>query len=115
MRFVIVESPYAGDVESNVDYARACIADCLKRGEAPFASHLLYTQPGVLNDNLVDERKLGIDAGLEIGKRADATVVYLNRGLSRGMKYGIEAAQREGRPIEYRLLGVGDLKISVLP
>ena len=43
MRFVIVESPYAGDVAANVEYARAAVADCLRRGEAPFASHLLYT------------------------------------------------------------------------
>ena len=50
MRLVIVESPYAGDIEANVAYARACLGDCLSRGEAPFACHLLYTQPGVLRD-----------------------------------------------------------------
>ena len=40
MKLVVVESPYAGDVETNVRYARAAIRDCLMRGEAPFASHL---------------------------------------------------------------------------
>ena len=29
MRLVIVESPYAGDVELNIRYARACLRDCL--------------------------------------------------------------------------------------
>ena len=53
---VIVESPYAGDVERNERYARACIRDCLLRGEAPFASHLLYTQAGVLDDTIKEER-----------------------------------------------------------
>ena len=43
MRFVIIESPYAGNVEENEEYARKCLRDCLMRGEAPFASHLLYT------------------------------------------------------------------------
>ncbi len=50
MEAVILESPYGGtpeEVERNVKYARACLRDCLLRGEAPFASHLLYTQPGV--------------------------------------------------------------------
>jgi DNA polymerase I-like protein with 3'-5' exonuclease and polymerase domains len=46
---VIVESPFAGGF-ANVKYSRECIKDCLNRGESPFASHLLYTQKGVLND-----------------------------------------------------------------
>ena len=40
MKLVILESPYAGDVEANVEYARACVRDSLSRGEAPIASHL---------------------------------------------------------------------------
>ena len=48
MRRVIIESPYAGFVKRNEDYARECLRDSLMRGEAPIASHLLYTQPGVL-------------------------------------------------------------------
>lgn len=56
MILVLLESPYAGNVELNVTYARACMRDCLKRGEAPFASHLLYTQPGVLDDLVPNER-----------------------------------------------------------
>lgn len=47
---VIIESPYAGDVDANLTYLRACLRDCLLRGEAPFASHGLYAQPGVLDD-----------------------------------------------------------------
>ncbi len=104
MKLVIVESPYAGDVEKNVRYARAALRDCLLRGEAPLASHLLYTQPGVLNDDIPAERTQGINAGLEWGDLADATVVYTDLGTSRGMTYGIERAQHVNRPIEYRTL-----------
>ena len=106
-RLVIVESPYAGDVERNVAYARAALADCLRRGEAPFASHLLYTQPGVLDDDIPHERAWGIDAGLAWGSVADATVLYTDLGISRGMEYGIAAAEKAGRPIEERTLGIG--------
>lgn len=105
-RLVIVESPYAGDVDRNVAYARAALADCLARGEAPFASHLLYTQPGVLDDDVPAERQWGIDAGLAWGSVADATVLYVDLGISRGMEYGIAAAEKAGRPIERRELGI---------
>jgi hypothetical protein len=105
MRRVILESPYAGDVEANVAYARWCLRDCLIRGEAPIASHLLYTQPGVLDDKVPGERALGIEAGLTWGTEAEATVVYTARGISSGMKYGIERAKKEGRPVEHRNVG----------
>lgn len=102
MRLVIVESPFAGDVEANLAYVRECMADCLRRGEAPFASHALYTQPGVLDDTKPEERALGIEAGLCWGAMAEATVVYTDRGISRGMELGIARAIAEGRFVEYR-------------
>lgn len=106
MRLVVVESPYAGDIEKNANYARAAMADCLKRGDAPFASHLLYTQPGVLRDQDPEERKLGIHAGLLWGNRADATVVYVDLGISKGMEQGIERARMVSRPVEQRTIPV---------
>jgi hypothetical protein len=105
MRLVIVESPYAGDVEANVAYARACVRDSLLRGEAPIASHLLYTQPGILNDDDPDQRQHGIDAGLAWLRVAEASVVYIDHGISRGMEYGIAAAKNAGVRVEYRRLG----------
>jgi len=105
MRLVILESPYAGDVERNVAYARACMADCLRRGEAPIASHLLYTQPGVLDDNAPDERRLGIDAGLAWAVWADAAVFYVDLGASPGMLDAVERHKANGVPIEVRELG----------
>jgi hypothetical protein len=105
MRRVVLESPYAGDVKANVEYARQCVRDSLSRGEAPIASHLLYTQPGVLKDDEPKERQWGIDAGVVWQSVADAAVVYTDRGLSVGMLYGIAAAEKAGIPVEYRKLG----------
>lgn len=105
MRLVILESPFAGDVDANIEYARACVHDSLSRGEAPIASHLLYTQPGVLNDDDPKERQWGIDAGLAWKSVAHASVVYTDRGISKGMEYGISAAMSAGIPVEYRRLG----------
>lgn len=104
MRLVIVESPYAGDIESNVLYARRAVRDALLRGESPIASHLLYTQPGILDDSIPAERQLGIDAGLAWRAVAHASVVYADLGISGGMQYGIDAARKSGRPVEIRYL-----------
>ena len=104
MRRVVLESPFAGAVEANIAYAKQCVHDCLKRGEAPIASHLLFTQPGVLDDNDPEERKLGIAAGHAWTSVADAVVVYIDRDVSSGMKRGIEVAQELGVPVEFRKL-----------
>ena len=110
-RLVILESPYAGDIEKNVAYARACVRDSLSRWEAPIASHLLYTQPGILNDQVEAERQWGMDAGLAWAKKADATVVYCDHGISNGMRYGIDNAIRAGRPVEHRLIYGGGVDV----
>ena len=107
-KLVVVESPYKADtseeLERNIQYARRCMKDCFKRGEFPFASHLLYIQPGILDDNKPHERKLGIEAGLAWTSYADTTVVYTDLGISEGMKQGIARAQKERRFVEYRSL-----------
>ena len=119
MRFVVVESPFAAGVvtlpngtllnllrDTNVAYARACMHDCLvRRREAPYASHLLYTQPGVLDDDIPAERSLGIAAGLELTGRADVRAFYVDRGLSTGMMYAIQWAADREQPCEVRTLG----------
>ncbi|RLL73938.1 hypothetical protein D8666_11920 [Ochrobactrum soli] len=97
---VIIESPYGGNVVRNTEYARACLLDSLRRGEAPIASHLLHTQ--VLDDLRPDERELGIDAGLAWYRVADKCVVYGDRGISGGMIEGIERAKRYGVLVEFR-------------
>jgi hypothetical protein len=110
VQLVIIESPFAGDIELNVRYARAAMKDCLMRGEAPYASHLLYTQPGVLNDNDPEERKLGMEAGFAWARALDEygcqikRVVYTDLGISGGMQEGIELAHRMGQAVEYRTL-----------
>lgn len=106
MRLVIIESPYAGDVEKNIEYARRAVRDSLERGEAPIASHLVYTQQGILDDDVPEERQRGIDAGLAWRRVADATVVYQDLGITNGMEYGIKLAEEEGNPVEYRNIGV---------
>lgn len=100
MKLVLLETPYAGDVLRNLAYARACMRACFGFGWAPFASHLLYTQPGVLDDEIGVEREQGMEGGFAWGERAELTVLGVDLGISRGMQAGIDRAQLVGRAIE---------------
>lgn len=91
-------------LDNNVAYARAAIKDCLMRGEAPYASHLLYTQPGVLDDTIQEDRDRGMFAGFAWRQAASKTVVYTDLGVSRGMRAGIEDAKKRFAVVEYRTL-----------
>lgn len=102
---VIIESPYAGtseEIKRNEDYARSAVYDCLKKGEIPFASHILYTQPGVLDDTQSAQRRLGIEAGLITGTICQKTVLYQDLGMTPGMEEGILRAEKSGRKVEIR-------------
>ncbi len=105
MRLVIVESPYAGDLERNILYARRALCHAFSLGEAPFASHLLYTQPGILRDEVPAERRRGIEAGWEWMLKADAVVVYADYGYSSGMTAGLKWAIDHEIPVETRFIG----------
>jgi hypothetical protein len=74
------------------------------RGESPYASHLLYTQEGVLEDAVPEERKLGMEAGFAWAEIADARVVYTDLGISRGMEAGIIAGAQFRQTIEFRTI-----------
>lgn len=107
LRRVVIESPLSPSnghtFEDNQEYARRCMKDSLDRGEAPYASHLLYTQ--MLDDFDAAERKLGMEAGFVWGEAAQTVAVYTDRGMSSGMIEGIKRAQARGARIEFRSLG----------
>ena len=117
MRRVQVESPYSsgtnpsipGVVERNVRYLRACLRDCILRGETPYASHGLLTQDGVLRDDVPDERALGIQAGFVMRRAMERTIIYTDLGWSGGMRAGEADAKlldaTQYHPIEERQLG----------
>lgn len=120
MTRVILESPLSAPTPeeraANVRYAVECMRDSLQRGEAPFASHLMYSRNvaeavfeatlpggyhstslvsavvapyGALDDSNPDERKLGMEAGFAWLAAAEKQVVYVDRGVSAGMRAGI--------------------------
>jgi len=106
---VIVESPYSGDIEENIKYALLCMKDSYTRGEAPFLSHLLYTRiPS--GEHISDSdsrhqymtREYGLSCCLEWRKVASKTILYVDNGISSGMKQAKEEAEKMGQPVEIR-------------
>ena len=112
---VVIESPFSGptpaDIEENKRYGRMALHDSIMRGEAPLASHLLYTQPFVLDDNLPEERELGMSLGWHVMRRSSYVAVYADRGFSSGMVRGIEAAIKAGKKIKLRFITDGGMAV----
>ena len=111
MKRVIIESPYAAanghTVADHEEYARRCMADSLARGEAPFASHLLYPQPGILDDSDAEQRRLGMKAGHAWLSLADYLVAYVDLGISVGMDERMNLAHKIGAQVVTRHIGRG--------
>ena len=108
MTRVVIESPlgaltHAG-IQQHQAYARRAVLDSLRRGEAPYASHLFYAHPEILDDLLPEQRALGLLAGLTWAAQASTCAVYLDRGLTPGMELGIAQARRLGMRIVVRYL-----------
>ena len=115
---ISIESPYrppedllgTGEwliiLRRNVNYARALYRYALKQGFAPFASHLNYAQPGVLDDEDEAERWWGIEAGKAVERAAaEQSWFGVDYGMSVGMGYGEKAAKEQGRPTRIIELG----------
>ena len=108
---VMLESPYSGDIELNVFYARLCLQDSCERGEAPFPTHLVYTQiPSgtYVSDDDAARRVMSREHGLQRGfvwrNLCKRTVFYVDEGMSSGMLRAEAEAIRGGHVVERRLL-----------
>jgi hypothetical protein len=107
---VVLESPFrpVGETDEEIAfsalmnrlYLRLALYDSLSRGEAPFASHAIYTQ--ALNDAVEDERERGIKSGFAWGECASKVVAYEDLGLTPGMIRGITFAEGEDIAVERR-------------
>jgi hypothetical protein len=108
LKLVVIESPLSAPsragIERNKDYARECMRDSLRRGEAPYASHLLFDQPGILDDTIPLQREQGMMAGFAWGGHAERVAFYVDLGVSDGMIRGFERAIQTDADIVVRSL-----------
>lgn len=95
-KLVYIASPYAGDVEGNVEFAKAACRYAATKGYTPVAVHLMY--PRFLDDRVPEER----EAGLKMGRRVLAAceeIWLCGERMSAGMKAEEAEAKRLGIPI----------------
>lgn len=96
MKLIYVASPYAGDVERNVEYAKQACHTVMESGHCFFAPHLLY--PAVLDDAVPEERQAGIEMGLTLLHRCDELWAF-GPVVSSGMQAEIAEAERLRIPV----------------
>ncbi len=63
-KLVYICSPYAGDIEKNVEFAKAACRYAIRQNCTPVAVHLLY--PQLLDDSEPVQRQAGIRMGLRV-------------------------------------------------
>jgi len=61
MKLVYICSPYAGDIETNIRFAKDACLYVAEHGCAPVAVHLIY--PQILDDSIPAQRVIGIQMG----------------------------------------------------
>jgi len=103
MKLVSLQSPYAGDINRNTEYAWRALHHSIMLGEAPFASHLLYGL--LLDDSNPHERKIGLSCDHAFLAKCDIVAVYNDFGVSAGMEEAIDLAHKLGIQIDLRYIG----------
>lgn len=95
-KLVYIASPYAGDVEANVLFAKDACRYAIQQGSAPVAVHLLY--PQLLDDRIPEEREAGLRMGLRVLEACDE-LWLCGEHISAGMQKELEAAEGWGIPV----------------
>lgn len=95
-KLVYIASPYAGDTERNIAFARAACRLAVDQGFVPVAAHLLY--PQFLDDTVPVQRELGIWLGLKL-LAACSELWLCGERISDGMQEEWKEAERLGMPV----------------
>ena len=95
---VYICSPYAGDIDANVDAARRYSRFAVEQGYIPIAPHLLF--PQFLNDADPKERQLGLFFGNALMSKCSEVWVFGSR-ISAGMEAEIERAKWKNYRLRY--------------
>lgn len=101
---IYLASPYRAthevDTSTHIEYARRALHHSLKLGESPVAPHLLY--PQVLDDDIPDQRLIGIRANADLIESSGRVAFYVDYGMSPGMVEELRLANEYKVPIDIR-------------
>lgn len=80
---VLIESPYAGDIQRNSEYARRAMLYVIEQGRTPIVPHLLY--PQVLDDSDPMQRERALEMCAELRESVNQVWFFTDYGWSDGM------------------------------
>lgn len=95
---VYICSPFAGDIENNVNMARIYSRFAVRSDCIPLTPHLLF--PQFMDDSIVSERELALFMGLVLLTKCEQVWVF-GRIISKGMAAEIEKAEKKRIPVRY--------------
>lgn len=95
---VYICSPFAGDVENNVNMARVYSRFAVRNACIPLAPHLLF--PQFMDDSVPAERSIALFMGMVLLGKCEQVWVFGNT-ISKGMAAEIEKAEKKNMPIRY--------------
>jgi hypothetical protein len=96
---VYICSPYAGNIETNVERARLYSRFAVDSGYIPLTVHLLY--PQFMYDDDPTERGLALRFGNILMGKCTEVWVFAGHGVSSGMAGEIAYARRKGYLLRY--------------
>ena len=91
-------SPYAGQIEKNIENARKYSRIAADRGFLPVAPHLLF--PQFLDDSLEEDRQLGMFMGLVLLTKC-AEIWVFGSEVTDGMSVEIDKAIQRDMPVRH--------------
>lgn len=95
---VYICSPYAGDIENNVNKAKEFCRFTIENNGIPLAPHLLF--PQFMNDEITKERNLAFFFNKVLLGKCNEVWVF-GDVISKGMEIEIKKAKRRGQVLKY--------------
>ena len=95
---IYICSPYAGDIEKNVNAARGYSRFAVDKGFIPLAPHLLF--PQFMNDTDPQEHELGLFFGNALMSKCSEVWVF-GSNISAGMQAEIKRARWKNYRLRY--------------
>ena len=96
---IFVCSRLRGDYEKNLEVAKSLCRIVAMMGNIPIAPHVYFTQ--FLKEDVENERKLGIELGMQLLSGCDEIWVFDFNGVSEGMEQEVNFALTHKIPIKY--------------
>lgn len=104
MKVVVLLTPWEGFRERLrlKQYIRTCIRDCIVREELPWGPQVMLAWTEALYEDDPEQRREGIELGKQMVRRSDSVALYIDLGVSAGMREIANYAAFHSKPVDKR-------------